>query len=300
MKDLMGDLNLYKVFYVVAKSSTFSSAAKKLYITQPAISYSIKTLEKQLGCKLFCRNTKNVALTFEGNQILNQVETAFNLILSAETKLNDIANLNSGYISIGTPSHIGSAYVLPIIKQFHQNNPNISFEIINKSTNEILKSLDNKNIEILIDTTPIEFPNNSHHIVLKNLNLCFATSPKNFSNKIYNKLDIAKSKLILPPKNSNIMNLVNNVFYNEEIKLSPLVDVTTTEMIKLFVQKGMGIGLFIKETILEELAANTLKEISIDFEMPTIELCLVYYPSEISLASKEFIENYLLKNKNLD
>lgn len=300
MKDLMGDLNLYKVFYVVAKSSTFSSAAKKLYITQPAISYSIKTLEKQLGCKLFCRNTKNVTLTFEGNQILNQVETAFNLILSAEIKLNDIANLNSGNISIGTPSHIGSAYVLPIIKKFHENNPNISFEIINKSTNEILKSLVNKNIEIMIDTTPIEFPNNSHHIVLKNLNLCFATSPNLYIDKVFSKIDIANSRLILPPKNSNIMNSVNNIFYNEEIKLSPLVDVTTTEMIKLFVLKDMGIGLFIKETILEELKTNSLKEIKIDFELPTIDLCLVYYPAEISLASKEFIDNYLLKDKKHD
>lgn len=49
MKQILGDLNLYKVFYVVAKSKSFSDAAKKLYISQPAISYSIKTLEKTVG-----------------------------------------------------------------------------------------------------------------------------------------------------------------------------------------------------------------------------------------------------------
>lgn len=116
MKQIIGDLNLYKIFYVVAKSSTFSSAAKKLYISQPAISYSIKTLESQLNCKLFCRNTKNIALTFEGFQILNQIETAINLIISAETKLQDIANLSRGHISIGIPSHLGAAYLLPKLK----------------------------------------------------------------------------------------------------------------------------------------------------------------------------------------
>ena len=297
MKQIIGDLNLYKIFYVVAKSSTFSSAAKKLYISQPAISYSIKTLESQLNCKLFCRNTKNIALTFEGFQILNQIETAINLIISAETKLQDIANLSRGHISIGIPSHLGAAYLLPKIKEFKKEYPNISYEIINKSTNEILKLLNNKNIEMVIDTTPINIPENSNLEILQQLHLCFATYPEHWQNMTYSKFDLSKSNLILPPKNSNTRELIDNIFRQENIELTPVMEVTTTEMIKLSVINKFGIGLFIKETIEEELKAGILKEVFIDFELPQLNLCLVYFRKDLSMAAKEFLNNYLTNKK---
>ena len=293
MKEIIGDLNLYKIFYVVAKSSTFSSAAKKLYISQPAISYSIKTLESQLNCKLFCRNTKNVTLTFEGYQILNQIETAINLIISAETKLQDIANLSRGHISIGIPSHLGSSYLLPIINEFKKDYPNISYEIINKSTNEILKLLNNKNIEMVIDTTPINFPENASFRTLQHLHLCFATYEENWQDVIHTKFDLSKANLILPPKNSNTRELIDNVFRQENIELSPIMEVTTTEMIKLSVINKFGTGLFIKETIEEELKNGILKEIKTDFDLPQLDLCLVYFPMDLSMAAKELINNYL-------
>ena len=295
MKEINGDLNLYKIFYVVAKSSTFSSAAKKLYISQPAISYSIKTLEQQLGCKLFCRNTKTVTLTFEGYQILNQVETAMNLIISAENKLHDISNLSRGHISIGIPAHLGVSYLLPIINEYKQNHPNISYEIINKSTNEILKLLNNKNIEMVIDTTPINFPPNAICKILQKLNLCFATYGDNATDKIYTKFDLSKTKLILPPKNSNTRDLIDNIFRQDNIEISPIMEITTTEMIKLSVINKFGTGLFIKETIEDDLESGVLKEIKTDFELPQLDLCLVYFATDLSMAAKELINNYLLE-----
>ena len=246
---------------------------------------------------MICRHTKKITLTFEGNEILNKVETAYNLLLSAETKLQDIANLNCGNISIGTPSHIASSYLLNFIKDFKRDHPKISFEIVSKSTDENIRLLANKNIDMVIDTMPISIPHGADHCVVKKLSMCFAIDPELYQEKIYNKYDISNSDLILPGKGTSTRNLINQLFENEKIILKPLMEITTTDMTKQAVFNKFGAGLFIKETILDELKKGTLKEIQTDFKLPDIDLCLVYYAENISLGSKEFINNYVLKNK---
>ena len=83
------DINyeLYKVFYYVASSLSFSEASKQLYISQSAVSQSIKALEKKLDQVLFIRSTKKVQLTPEGEILLRHVEPAMNLIKRGENQL---------------------------------------------------------------------------------------------------------------------------------------------------------------------------------------------------------------------
>ena len=85
----MMDINyeLYKVFYYVASSLSFSEASKQLYISQSAVSQSIKALEKKLDQVLFIRSTKKVQLTPEGEILLRHVEPAMNLIKRGENQL---------------------------------------------------------------------------------------------------------------------------------------------------------------------------------------------------------------------
>ena len=68
------DLNLYKVFYMVAKNNSFSKAAEELLVTQPSVSYSIKQLEERLEIKLFQRNHKGIKITSEGKEVIKYVE----------------------------------------------------------------------------------------------------------------------------------------------------------------------------------------------------------------------------------
>lgn len=72
---------LYKVFYYVASTLSFSEASRQLYISQSAVSQSIKSLEQKLGHKLFTRNTKCVMLTPEGETLFRHVEPAVNLLV---------------------------------------------------------------------------------------------------------------------------------------------------------------------------------------------------------------------------
>ena len=96
------DINyeLYKVFYYVAVSLSFSEASKKLYISQSAVSQSIKVLEKKLDQTLFIRSTKKVQLTPEGEILLRHIEPAVNLIRRGETQIMETNTLGGGQIRI--------------------------------------------------------------------------------------------------------------------------------------------------------------------------------------------------------
>ena len=90
------DINyeLYKVFYHVATTLSFSEAANKLFISQSAVSQSIKALEKKLNQKLFIRSTKKVRLTPEGELLLRHVEPAMNLIHRGEIKVTNATSIH--------------------------------------------------------------------------------------------------------------------------------------------------------------------------------------------------------------
>ena len=83
------DINfeLYKVFYYVAKTLSFSEAATELFISQSAVSQSVKVLEKRLNQVLFIRSTKRVSLTKEGEMLFKHIEPAINLISRGENQL---------------------------------------------------------------------------------------------------------------------------------------------------------------------------------------------------------------------
>ena len=99
------DLNLYKTFYAVAQNKSFSKASEEIYISQPAISYSINKLEKQLGVKLFYRTTKGALLTPEGEELFGFVKTAYEYIYLGEQSIRNSKELISGTIRIGVPTH---------------------------------------------------------------------------------------------------------------------------------------------------------------------------------------------------
>ena len=109
------DINyeLYKVFFHVASSLSFSEASKQLFISQSAVSQSIKTLEKKLGQPLFIRSTKKVQLTPAGEILLKHIEPAMNLIRRGEGQLLEANTLGLGQLHIGASDTICRYFLVP-------------------------------------------------------------------------------------------------------------------------------------------------------------------------------------------
>lgn len=115
------DLNLYKVFLTVAKYQNISHAADILFVSQPAVSKSIKTLEKHLNIQLFSRNSKGVSLTPEGNILYEHIETAFNHMSIGENYIEKLKNKEIGKINLGVSTTIGKHFFSSTLQRLYKS-----------------------------------------------------------------------------------------------------------------------------------------------------------------------------------
>ena len=146
----MMDINyeLYKVFYYVASSLSFSEASKQLYISQSAVSQSIKALEKKLDQVLFIRSTKKVQLTPEGEILLRHVEPAMNLIKRGENQLLESAS-TGGQIRIGASDTICRYFLVPYLERFHRSFPSSHIKVTNQTSIKCVDLLENGQVDLI-------------------------------------------------------------------------------------------------------------------------------------------------------
>ena len=286
------DINLYKVFYVVAKNNSFSKAADELFVTQPSVSYSIKQLEDRLNIKLFKRNHKGIKITPEGKEVFEYVKKSYNDISVGERGLKENRNLKTGKISIGVQSHIGRFFLFPYLEQFHKKYPNIEINISSRNTAELIKLLENNDIDFVIDTSPIETEYSNLIIEpLMELEHCFVCAKdypiKNRNMKIQ---DLKDYSLILPVKRSTPRKQLTKLLIDKDIELKPFITIETTEMLIDAVKKNMGIGYVMRNAIDEELKSKELEEINVNIQLPRLLLNLVYIENNLTYIPKIFMK----------
>ena len=133
----------YEVFLEVARHLSFSKAAAVLFISQPAISKHIRSLEEHYHISLFERKGNSIALTEEGALLLNYLKKARELQRQAEfdlTTFND-QKLARGSLVVGASTTV-ALYVIPkILSAFHQRYPEIRLQLVNRNSENILKAL---------------------------------------------------------------------------------------------------------------------------------------------------------------
>ena len=287
------NLNLYKTFYDVAKSESISEAAKKTFTSQPAISKSIKKLEETLNVKLFYRNLDGIKLTSEGEKLLFYVEEAFNNLLVGERNITENEKLESGKLTIGVPSQIGTFFVFDSISKFHKIYPNIEITIISSSTKSLLKKLKLHEIDFIIDSSPINDVQEDVIIrPLKKVDNCFIVSKK-YEDKIKNiksLKDIENYPLILPVPNTSNRSNLDLLFEKNGIKPTNVMNIHTSEMILGAVKKDLGIGYIIEDLIIDD---TEVCKINIKEKLPKIEINLVYVKKYLTIVPTKFIKKFI-------
>jgi len=158
-------LSSYRIFMEVAKHGSMSKAASTLYISQPAISKSIQKLEEHLNTILFLRTSKGMQLTPEGQLLYEQASVAFQALNNAEEELQHRHTLGMGQLRIGVSTTLCKYLLLPYLKQFIQDNPNIQISIRCQATNDTLKLLESDQIDIGL----IGEPENANDLQFHNL-----------------------------------------------------------------------------------------------------------------------------------
>lgn len=153
---MVENLEYFKVFYYTAKLGSVTGAANELSISQPAVSQSLKQLERSLGIPLFRRAAKGVRLTGEGQLLYSYVEKGYEQIENGVEKVKQMRNLELGEVHIGASDMTLRFYLLPFLEKFHEQYPGIKVIVSNASTPDTLKLLRSGKIDFGVVSTPFE------------------------------------------------------------------------------------------------------------------------------------------------
>lgn len=293
------DLNLYKVFNKVAETGNITKAAEKLYVSQPAITKSIKQLEKNLGGTLFIRTKKGVELTEEGKVLYLHIKVILEEISNAQNKFNALMNLEEGKIRIGASATVTKHYLMPYIEKFHNMFPNIEICIINELTKNLVRDLKYGYIDLLVTNMPINVSSELKVEVCSKLHDAFASSKKyiDLEGKKIKLSELVNYKTITQKEPSNTRDFLNNFMKENEIIFKPDIEIVSYALVVEFIKSGFGIGYITKEFVKEELESGQIYEILIDKEIPERNLGIVTLKNSIqNFASQKFIE-LLKENK---
>lgn len=136
--------------YEVYKERSFSVAAKNLYITQPALSASVKKVEKQLGITIFDRTTSPIVLTEEGKVYIETIEKIMHIEGEMKNKFSDMSELKTGTIKISGENFVSSFIIPKIISEFKRRYPGINVELTESNSPDLRQLLTSDIIDLLI------------------------------------------------------------------------------------------------------------------------------------------------------
>ena len=172
----MVKLELYRVFREVAEAGNISLAAENLYLSQSAVSQSVKQLEQQLGTRLFLRSPRGVTLTEDGRLLFEYVRSAMGLLETGEDKLQQSRTLQAGTLVIGASDTVTSQFLLPHLDAFHRRHPNIHIRIISGRSYKVLGLLRAGRVDIAFASAPGD-ADDLEHIPCFETHSCFVAAP---------------------------------------------------------------------------------------------------------------------------
>lgn len=264
------DYEYYRVFYYVATNGSISKAAAELLISQPAVTFQIKTLEEKLGITLFVRSKKGVTLTKEGKVLYAYVKRGIEAFTNGENALTNMRNLDYGIIRIGASTTVSKHIVMPYLAKFHENYPNIEIKIVNTLTNELIKELRNGNLDILFLNLPMKESKDLKIKKISDVQDIFVSNKKYYdlTKGSVNLDDLPNYPLIFQKSPSNTREYLDDYLKKNNKKLKPSMEVVSYNLIMDLVIAGFGIGYATKEFIKSELKKKDLYEIKVNPKIP--------------------------------
>ena len=151
----MVSYDYYRIFYYVGSCRSFTQAARMLGSNQPNVSRAMNSLEAELGCKLMHRGKRGITLTQVGQKLYEHVSIAYEQLSFGERELQKDVNMETGHVTIAASENALRLVLLPVLRDFKKNFPEISISISNHSTPRALKALRDGLADIALVTTPL-------------------------------------------------------------------------------------------------------------------------------------------------
>ena len=286
------NLEWYRVFYWAARTGSLSKAAERLYITQPAVSHTIKQLESRMGGELFYRTPRGVKLTAEGEVLFHYVEQAFTLVEIGEKAIAGIHNLHSGEVNIGASDTLCKYYLLPILEQYHELHPEIRIRVTNRTTPETLTLLKEGKVDFGIVSLPVAD---------KQVDFRMSSPIQDclVGGKAYAKLahsgdstlaDLTGYPLLLLEEGGSTRSFIDEYAAGQGVTIVPEFELGSIDLLAQFAKRGFGLAFVIRDYIADELASGQLVKIPLKPPIPQRHIGIATLRGvPLSAAAKSFL-----------
>lgn len=272
-------LELYRVFKEVAETGNISFAAKNLYISQSAVSQSIKQLETSLQARLFSRSPRGVRLTGEGQMLYEYVRTALGLLQTGEDQLSQAQQLLVGSLVIGASDTVTSWFLTPYLETFHRLYPGIRLKIVSGRSAQVLTHLKGGAVDV-------SFASSSADVGLYDTLPCFSTNtafvasphfPCDFDH-VYSMAELAALPLILLERKANSRLFLDQYFLKEGITLTPEIELSSRGLLVSMARIGLGVAVVSLEYVQQSLQNGEIRVLKTDFQIPprSVSMCTLH------------------------
>lgn len=258
------DSRQLRAFTILARTGSFTLAAKEMFLSQSAVSHSMKALETDVGCRLFDRMGKRVLLTEAGEGLLNHAEKILLEMSAARSSLMQLGKWGQGRLRVGA-STTACQYILPsVLREFKESFPKSHITIEPADAGDAITLIENNRIDLAITLQPRhEGPFEFHPLFHDELVfLVGAMHPWARQGHVVRQ-EIPKQNYVLYNKNSYTFRLVQEYFRQEDMVLNTVIELGSMEATKELVKLGLGVSILAPWIAQKELLEKSLVSLPI-------------------------------------
>lgn len=288
------DLRQLEMFRAVAEEGTFTKAAKRVHVTQSAISRQIKLLEEELGSVVLHRGQKRVALTQSGDLLLKTVHRVQRELQETVSQISETRSLNRGSLSLAGGMTVCMYILPPVLKKFRALYPAVELSVTSAATSTVLDSLRRHELDLALLTLPIVAEDLEVVPALRE-EMVLVTAPGHplCKKRPVAPEDLSQHPLILYESGSNTRKVIDDFFLEEKVTARVAMETENVEIIKAMVSNGLGVSIIpfaaaAKDVKAGRLAYSRLRGRKLFRETGWVYMKSDYMPKTVSEALRVF------------
>lgn len=282
----------YRTFLAVAEEGSVTAAARRLFVSQPAVSADISTLEDSLGVLLFKRSNRGVSLTEEGKVLFEYVQKAFSLLSAGEERMREVAGLQNGALHIGASDMTLRFFLLDHIAAFHEAYPKIRLNVTNVPTPDTLEAIRGGALDFGVVSGPLpEGQEEFFAIPVRSFSDIFITSPDHplAEKKKITRHDLAAYPMIMLEKNTSSRAYISSWLGSDFPP--PAIELATSDLLLSFAERGIGVCAIAEDFAKEAIAKKRVKRLRLAERPAPRQFYLVYLRRiPLSAAARAMID----------
>ncbi|MFC1780517.1 LysR family transcriptional regulator [Patescibacteria group bacterium] len=284
-------LNSIRDFHKVVDIGNLTKAAKELFITQPALSISIKNLEKQLGCKLLTRGKNGVKPTKLGKVVYKfskEIDIDFK---NLKRRISESNRKSSKNICMGMIDNVGLVFVSKVYKEFHKNHLKVNLQIQVDNSYRLIEKVEKGKIDFAIITKGDQKLSNKFFINdFGEEEMVLVASPK-VAEGIKNIKSLNNMNFISYNKESSTHKIIKNTLEENDLSINFISHSSSPKFIVEMIKEGVGIAFLPENYVQKDILTEELKRIRIRSLNFTRQFQLIYLRSTfLTKTTQEFIE----------